>query len=490
MTLWVGIDDTDSPRGGCTTFVLTELLALAAEHDLDLVGEPRLVRLNPNIPWKTRGNAALSARFGRGAGRPRLVGEVGERQLRSFPRGRAPSPHAVERFLDAAWSVVRASAQTGEKGTDPAMVATERPFPARWYHRAVQEVVAVDQVRQELAAAGVWMRTEGSDQGLVGAAASIARPWPPGHVGADLLPPIRSGTGDRARWTRARVRAAQAADPRLFLCFDRRTRRLLVAPHTPCPILFGLRGTTRDAPLRARERVRSEPVERWVLFRTNQGTGDHLIRREADRWPDYCSGWIGGEVRAPGVALRGGHVRFSIVPSRGPPVVCLAFEPTKTLPRVAQDLRAGDRVRVWGSRGTRPEVRLEGIELLRWAPTQSGTRPPHCMSCRRSRPVPGPAAGISVPRSVTDVGPRRRPPIPLALPLGTSGRTTPRLRRGATWPRWAPNRSPRARTNAFEGWLALTYRGATHATRSPAPHHSSSTGGPGPRRRPPDLRGE
>ncbi len=171
--------------------MLTELLALAAEHDLDLVGEPRLVRLNPNIPWKTRGNAALSARFGRGAGRPRLVGEVGERQLRSFPRGRAPSPHAVERFLDAAWSVVRASAQTGEKGTDPAMVATERPFPARWYHRAVQEVVAVDQVRQELAAAGVWMRTEGSDQGLVGAAASIAWPGRPGHVGADLLP--RSG---------------------------------------------------------------------------------------------------------------------------------------------------------------------------------------------------------------------------------------------------------------------------------------------------------
>lgn len=396
MTLWVGIDDTDSPRGGCTTFVLTELLALAAEHDLDLVGEPRLVRLNPNIPWKTRGNAALSARFGRGAGRPRLVGEVGERQLRSFPRGRAPSPHAVERFLDAAWSVVRASAQTGEKGTDPAMVATERPFPARWYHRAVQEVVAVDQVRQELAAAGVWMRTEGSDQGLVGAAASIA--WP-GRRGTWELISYR----DPERYGRPRevdsrsVRAAQAADPRLFLCFDRRTRRLLVAPHTPCPILFGLRGTTRDAPLRARERVRSEPVERWVLFRTNQGTGDHLIRREADRWPDYCSGWIGGEVRAPGVALRGGHVRFSIVPSRGPPVVCLAFEPTKTLPQVAQDLRAGDRVRVWGSRGTRPEVRLEGIELLRWAPTQSGTRPPHCMSCRRSSRSLGRQRGFQCP---------------------------------------------------------------------------------------------
>lgn len=418
MTLWVGVDDTDSPRGGCTTFVLTELLSLARDHGLDLIGEPRLVRLNPNIPWKTRGNAALSARFGRGEGRSRIVGEVAGRRLRAYPRGRSPSREVAETFLESAWRTVRASAQEGETGTDPALVATFRPLPARLYCDAVQEVVPVEQVRQELTSAGAWFRTHGSDQGLVGAAASIA--WPGRRGTWELISyraPARYG---RPRRVDARsVRAAQAADPRLFLCFDERTRRLLVAPHTPCPILFGLRGTTRTAPLRARSRVRSEPVERWVLFRTNQGTGDHLTRRESDQWPEYRSGWIRGELREEVRAQAGGHVRFSIVPARGPPVGCVVFEPTKVLPGVAQDLRTGDRVRVWGSRGKMPEVRVEGIEVLRWAPSQGRTVPPRCDACHRATRSLGRLRGYQCPGChrrwppEASLRPDREPPRPL-----------------------------------------------------------------------------
>lgn len=429
MTLWVGIDDTDSPRGGCTTYVLTEILALAADHGLDLIGEPRLVRLNPNIPWKTRGNAALSARFGRGEGTPRVVGEVGGRTLRSFPRGRAHGPSTVDPFLEAAWTTVRGAARLGEAGTDPAMVATHRPLPARVYRRAVREVVPIEEVRRELTLAGAWTRTEGSERGLVGAAASVA--WPGRRGTWELIAyrdPRRYGLPREV--DRRSVRAAQAADPRLFLCFDRGTRRLLVAPHTPCPILFGLRGTTRDAPLRAFPRVRSEPVERWMLFRTNQGTGDHLVRRPAGSWAAYTSGWIRGTVDAPVLPQRGGHVRFSVAASQGPPVVCLAFEPTKLLPRVAQDLRPGDRVRVWGSRGVEPEIRLEGIEVLRWAPTASGVVAPRCGSCRRSARSLGYLRGYRCPTCHRRWPPEggAHPPRIAPRPLGTF-HPTPSARR-------------------------------------------------------------
>jgi len=57
--MWVGIDDTDSLKGGCTTYVATELVD---KLKYDLIGFPRLVRLNPNIPWKTRGNEQLHYR--------------------------------------------------------------------------------------------------------------------------------------------------------------------------------------------------------------------------------------------------------------------------------------------------------------------------------------------------------------------------------------------------------------------------------------------
>jgi tRNA(Ile2)-agmatinylcytidine synthase len=380
MTLWVGIDDTDSPKGGCTTFVLTELLALAESHGLDLIGPPRLVRLNPNIPWKTRGNAALSARFGRGEGRAGPVGEVRGRRLRCYARGRPPTDASRDRFLEAAWELVAHSGQEGEPGTDPAMVASSRPLPTRLYWKAVREVVPVAETRRELEAAGAWWQTRGSDRGLVGAAASIA--WPGRRTTWELI-----AYRDPARYGRPRevdvhsVRAAQAEEPSLFLCFDPRTRRLLVAPHTPCPILFGLRSTTRGAPLRARRKVRSEPVERWVLFRTNQGTGDHLVVRRSEQWPEYRSGWITGEVLGRATPHAGGHVAFSVRPLHGPPVECLVFEPTKTLPRIVQDLEPGDRVRVWGSRAADPRVRVEGIEVLEWKDARSSAAPPRCDVC-------------------------------------------------------------------------------------------------------------
>jgi len=385
MTLWVGIDDTDSPRGGCTTFVLTELLALARDHEVDLIGEPRLVRLNPNIPWRTRGNAALSARFGRGEGRPRPLGEVGGRPIRSFPRGRPLPPARREEFLERAWGVVRNASHAGEKGTDPAMVATPRPLAATMYWRAVREVVPVAEVRRELVRTGAWFRTQGTDQGLVGAAASIA--WPGRRATWEMIAYREPSRYGQPRHVEAEsVREAQATHPQLFLCYDSATRRLLVAPHTPCPILFGLRGTASSAPLDARTSIRSEPVERWVLFRTNQGSGDHLTARAPGAWAEYLSGSIRGQVAGVPETLRGGHVRFHVAGPRGDTLPCVAFEPTKTLPRLARELRPGDLVSVWGSQGRAPGLRVEGIEVLRWHPVSGDPIPPRCPTCeRRSR---------------------------------------------------------------------------------------------------------
>ena len=53
--MFVGIDDTDSKEGMCTTY----LAALLCQK-LNISGTPKLVRLNPNIPYKTRGNGAVS----------------------------------------------------------------------------------------------------------------------------------------------------------------------------------------------------------------------------------------------------------------------------------------------------------------------------------------------------------------------------------------------------------------------------------------------
>src|SRR5665648_562942 len=56
----VAIDDTDSRAGGCTTYIASLVVQRFRES---VVGYPLLVRLNPTIPYKTRGNGAVAIRF-------------------------------------------------------------------------------------------------------------------------------------------------------------------------------------------------------------------------------------------------------------------------------------------------------------------------------------------------------------------------------------------------------------------------------------------
>mgnify|MGYP001083316957 FL=1 len=77
--LHIGIDDTDSLDGGCTTWLVTEIIAELS--DFDLVAPPRLVRLNPNVPWKTRGNGSLALVFGQGIDSKQLIGEIDNRKI-------------------------------------------------------------------------------------------------------------------------------------------------------------------------------------------------------------------------------------------------------------------------------------------------------------------------------------------------------------------------------------------------------------------------
>ncbi|PIW36157.1 MAG: DNA-binding protein, partial [Nitrosopumilales archaeon CG15_BIG_FIL_POST_REV_8_21_14_020_33_23] len=59
----IGFDDTDSPKGMCTTFLAYKIVDLLKKHDTEFLDFPKLIRFNPNIPWKTRGNGAVSLKI-------------------------------------------------------------------------------------------------------------------------------------------------------------------------------------------------------------------------------------------------------------------------------------------------------------------------------------------------------------------------------------------------------------------------------------------
>ena len=55
----VGIDDIDSNQGMCTTYIASLIVDELNRNNIKFLDYPKLIRLNPNIPWKTRGNAAI-----------------------------------------------------------------------------------------------------------------------------------------------------------------------------------------------------------------------------------------------------------------------------------------------------------------------------------------------------------------------------------------------------------------------------------------------
>ncbi|MDE1819529.1 MAG: DUF1743 domain-containing protein [Euryarchaeota archaeon] len=387
--VWVGIDDTDSPKGGCTTWVLSEVLRrVAREGDgIDLIGPPRLVRLNPNIPWKTRGNAALAARFGRGRGPSHRVGASRGVPLLAHDRADPLRPPQVDRLWEIVLDVVARASDRSEPGTDPTVVLAPGALPSELYWRAVREVVPWREVREELLKVkGLRFAAYGSGQGLVGATAAIS--WPGRRATWEAIAyrgPSRWGTPRHVDGESVRRVAERYEET--FLSFDERTRRTLVAPHTPCPILFGLRALTPSRLPRAVEEIEAgEELDRWVLFRTNQATGDHLLPRPLSETSPGTSGVYQGVVARAPEPLPGGHVLLTLSDD-GLSLGCVAFEPTKTLPRLARELLPGDQVRVWGSypceRVGARRLRLEGMELLRARPLWLKRHNPRCPRCQK-----------------------------------------------------------------------------------------------------------
>jgi tRNA(Ile2)-agmatinylcytidine synthase len=61
--LHIGFDDTDSRNGMCTTFLAYKIVEYLKKEKVKFLDYPYLIRFNPNVPWKTRGNGAVSLKI-------------------------------------------------------------------------------------------------------------------------------------------------------------------------------------------------------------------------------------------------------------------------------------------------------------------------------------------------------------------------------------------------------------------------------------------
>jgi tRNA(Ile2)-agmatinylcytidine synthase len=179
-----------------------------------------------------------------------------------------------------------------------------------------------------------------------------------------------------------------ATRPYTFNNVDAEKRRVIITPRGPDPILFGIRGEGPEIVKKAFQMVKIlEPVERWVIFRTNQGTDAHLKRvKNLSQITPYSPLMVRGAVSTSPRMIRGRHMIFSIEDENSE-VDCAAYEPTGALRAVVKKLIVGDRVEAYGgvrppSRKTPLTINLEKIRLLNLA-SQAVFRNPLCSRCGR-----------------------------------------------------------------------------------------------------------
>ncbi|MEE8198664.1 MAG: DUF1743 domain-containing protein, partial [Thermoplasmata archaeon] len=235
MTLLVGLDDTDSPRSMCTTFVATELIARFHRLGWGLEGYPRIVRLNPNIPWKTRGNGALCLRFGAGEVPSRPVGAY--RGWTACLSGSGDEGVSGQALYRAARDTVL---RLAEPDAQPGLVVTRQRPDEALYWRAVREVVSPDQIAADLEEADFVFAPRGP-RGLIGALAALA--WRPRDRTFEVLAyrdPHRWGTPRRL--VSSDVAKLEKRFPRTFNNYDPESAHMAIAPRSACPVLFGIRG--------------------------------------------------------------------------------------------------------------------------------------------------------------------------------------------------------------------------------------------------------
>ena len=337
---WLGLDDTDSLKEGCTTYSFH--LLLESLPDSVTIKTPRLVRLWPFAQHRTRGNAAVAVEL-----------ETEDESL-------------LLEHLDNYWLTylmpLKGNVSSSEHDdrtqypADPGMVwFSNSQVDQSFYTKAVQAEVRLDEVPK---ADRSW-----GGQGRIGATAAVA--WHGMKQTWEAIawrPVTRHGQTERSVCEKT-LRLVDAL-PATFLSRDPRKGTGMVAPRGPCPVLFGLRArdkkSARDAAQTLLSAELTEPSIGLRTFATNQASDDHL--------GEPLQGTI-----ADVEILNRGHCVLTTEHGKW-----FAFAESGSVKKLAQWLQPGDVVL---GMGLSPEFGIMHLEKLCVVSTVPNQQRPLCKEC-------------------------------------------------------------------------------------------------------------
>ena len=340
--LHIGIDDTDSPKGMCTTFLSYKIVKFLENQNIEFIDYPSLIRFNPNIPWKTRGNGAVHLTI------------------------KTKNPKKIKKKI----TQFVANYSDTKNGANPGLVFYQNESIPESFHKfsnlALWKLISRKKAKQFVSENKIDSFYLGNGQGLVGAIGAIGYKFTD-HTFELLSYRKKSQIGKKRIISKDSVRKMQSVTfPDTFNSYDNESNRVLIAPRGPDPVFYGIRGETVKSVITASTMVSAdEKLDGYMVFKSNQGTGDHLKNElQIDDLEPFTSGFLVGQVCNKPVTEKGGHVFFS-VEAKGKRIKCGVYKPTK-ITKVAQNLIVGDKIRIGGGirKASKHHGRVVNVEFL------------------------------------------------------------------------------------------------------------------------------
>lgn len=364
----VGLDSTDSSFGGCTTWTAVRIIKdlVRKDHVIKFIGLPRLIRLNPNVPNKTRGNAAVNINFSSSLELEEIVNLIKTRvqydtSLFKMDKGKSPGI---------------------------AILVNKRPSKLL-YKKAVCKIVTYDEAVKLQPVDYIWPE---QSIGVIGALSAISADLSWDHTFEFIAYRVAENFGKKREVDVKNIQELSNRYPSTFS--SEYKNRELIVPSGPDPIFCGIRGNKMEVLPRFFDNlIKREEIEYTQLFLSNQATDAH-VRQRTNQFEEFSVVSTDVYIHTKPETKTGKFVTFKV--RNGSEIYsCVVFEPTKMLSKRSAELMVGDHIYIHGAvvkKDSKISFTLEFIEIVDLVKDVK-IHPPFCSECKNKMTSAGRFSG-------------------------------------------------------------------------------------------------
>ncbi len=312
---FIGLDDTDHLDLGCTTESFNQFLNYLIEKLNCTIISRRLVRLWPFANRRTRGNAALSAVIKLNILDEQKLYDVSDDWFKLLLSN--ISSHSSSNFP-----------------ASPVLIISKSKFSEKIYWDTVKDHVDLDYRLNEIKKYECKVYAGKSYWGVIGASAAIS--WIPGENHSyELIAWRKSSMIGKKRIIDIQTIADLDKNfPETFVNRDPTKNRGLIAPRTPCPVLYGIRSKSPEI---------LEMAHKWLQSNDNvEKSSDYAVHCTNQLSDDHVTPSSGTVISKPLIS-KGAHSSVKVIMD-GKLKTLVAFSQGGSVNRLLRSLKAGDIV--------------------------------------------------------------------------------------------------------------------------------------------------